>query len=258
MSPGTRVAVVVFTLAGASAQAAPRPFPLTWTSSTLEEGRHDFQAWLTPRIARLDDSLVLTEARVALSTGVAARLDALWGLDLDITANRTSSAIDPRLTTLWRWAPLSSEGVLGLGGLARGSVGFSSAELEARLFIDKQLGKLLVAVNGSASRRFFWGQASGVDTHLEESLAVRYGIGTSASFGLELFARSGFAGGEYQGTALSVGPSFTFVLGPLWLSLGALAQVAADKAPADRGNGQPLELRDNERFVGRVVVGYAE
>jgi hypothetical protein len=34
-----------------------------------------------------------------------------------------------------------------------------------------------------------------------------------------------------------------------------LAQVAADKAAADKGNGEPMELRDNERFVFRLVVG---
>jgi hypothetical protein len=33
------------------------------------------------------------------------------------------------------------------------------------------------------------------------------------------------------------------------------AQVGADKAAGDRGNGEPLTLRDNERFIGRLVLG---
>ena len=241
-----------------SAWAAPRAFPLTWTSQTLEVGQHDFEAWLTPRIARLDDSLVLTDARLALSTGVAPHLDALWGVDLDIVANESSSRLDPRLTTLWRWAPLAADGPLGLGGFARASLAFDSLELEARLFADKKLGRLLLAINGSASRRFFWGGRSGVDTHLEESAALRFAVGRSASFGLELYLKSGFLQGAYQGTGIYVGPSFSFDFGKLWVSLGATAQVAADKAAEDRGNGQLLELRDNERFLGRLVVGYGE
>jgi hypothetical protein len=244
-------------MASMGALAAPRAFPLTWTSRTLEAGGHDFQTWLTPRIARLDDSLVLTQGRMVMGTGIISGLEALWGLDLDFAGNSSRTTIDPLLTTLWRWAPLKANGVLGLGGFARGSLGFDSAELEARLFVDKQFGKLLLALNGSASRRFFWAGRTGVDTHLEESLGARYAVGPSASFGLELYLKSGFLRGEYQGTAIYVGPSFTFEFQKLWVSLGATAQVAADQAPGARVKGQPLELTDNERFVGRVVVGYA-
>ncbi len=258
MTAGPRVALLLVVLCWASADAAPRPFPFTWTSQTLEVGAHDFEAWLTPRIARADDSLVLTDTRVAITTGLAPHLEALWGLDLDFVANKSSTTVDPLLTTAWRWAPLTADQALGVGGLARASLGFDSAELEARLFADKQLGKLLFAINGAASRRFFWSGRTGVDTHLEESVGVRYGVGPTASFGLELSLRSGFQDGAYQGTAVSVGPSFSFSFGKLWLSVGAAAQVAADKAPADRGNGQPLELRDNERFMGRLVLGYAD
>lgn len=258
MTAGPRAVAFLVALSWATSGATPRAFPLTWTSQTLEVGAHDFQAWLTPRIARTDDSLVLTDTRVAISTGVAPHLEALFGLDLDFVANRSSTRIDPRLTTVWRWAPLTASGVLGAGGFARASIGFDSAELEVRLFADMQLGKLLLAANGSAARRLFWGGRTGVDTHLEESLGARYAVGSSASFGLELYLRSGFQDGAYQGTGVYVGPSFSFSFGRVWLSLGATAQVAADKAPADRGNGQPLELRDNERFMGRVVVGYVE
>jgi hypothetical protein len=247
--------------AGEPARAAgpePRPFALTWTSQLLAAGQHDFEAWVSPRIARTDDSLVLTDTRAAIATGLGSRLEALFGLDLDFTANRSSTSVEPRATTLWRWAPLDADGPLGAGGLLRGSLGFDSAELEARLFADKRVGALWLAVNASASRRFFWNGGSGVDTHLEETAGLRYAVGPSASFGLEGEVRSGFLRGAYRGTAVYVGPSFTFRVSRVWVTLGALAQVAADKAPEDKGDGQPLELEDNERFVGRVVIGYQE
>ena len=39
------------------------------------------------------------------------------------------------------------------------------------------------------------------------------------------------------------------------MAFGLLIQAGADKARDDRGNGEPLEVRDNERFVGRLVLG---
>jgi len=60
---------------------------------------------------------------------------------------------------------------------------------------------------------------------------------------------------EYQGTALYVGPALTLTNPAFWVTIGGYAQVAADKANADRSLVEPNELRDNERFVLRLVFG---
>ena len=61
---------------------------------------------------------------------------------------------------------------------------------------------------------------------------------------------------EYQGTAIYVGPAMTFTNPAFWVTVGGYAQVAADKANADRALAEPNELRDNERFVLRLVFGF--
>jgi hypothetical protein len=248
------VALSLLVVASA-ASGAERDFPYTDTSRTLAAGRSDVEGWLTGRIARATDDQAWTELRAAYAVGLLENLELQASLDVTVESTARTAVPDPRVTALLRWAPLKADGIVGLGGVARASVGVDLLELEVRLLADRQFGKLLLAVNAAGTRRLLWAGRTGVDTRLEESAALRYQLGSQASFGLELRLQSGFLGREYQGTGIYVGPTFTVRGGAFWVSLGALAQVAADKARADRGNGQPLELRDNERFLLRLVVG---
>jgi len=95
----------------------------------------------------------------------------------------------------------------------------------------------------------------GVDTRLEESFAVKFALSPNAGFALELRAKSSWQRREYQGTAAYAGPALTWTHPAFWVTLGAYAQVAADKAQADRPLAEPQELRDNERFVLRLAFG---
>jgi hypothetical protein len=67
--------------------------------------------------------------------------------------------------------------------------------------------------------------------------------------------RSAYREALFQGLALYVGPTLTVAGQGFWVALGASAQVAADKAAADKGNGEHAELRDNERFFLRLSFG---
>lgn len=239
--------------AALTANAAEREFAFTWSSATLAEGHHDLEAWLTPRIGRTADDFVITELRLGLTTGLPLAFEHSLFLDLPFTSTYGGSSVDARVTTQWKWGPLKATDVLGIAGVVRASLGFDLAQLEARLVLDKRVGQVSLGATASAERSFFWSGRSGVDTRLEESFALRYALG-AASFGIEFFLKSGFLRGEYQGTGLSVGPMLTVHTQTLAFAIGAVAQVAADKAAADKGNGQLLELRDNERFMLRLIV----
>ena len=254
-APMTRGAWLAVLLLAAGAGAAERDFPYTWTSRTTAEGAREVEGWLTARIGRVTDDQAWTEVHAALSAGLLTGLELQSALDVTVASTAFTSSSEPRVAAQLRWAPLTADGVLGLGAAFRTSLGVDVLELELRLLADKQLGRLLLAVNAAASRRLFWSGRTGPETHLEETAALRYALGAVASFGLELRLQSAFLGSDYQGTGIYVGPTFTFRAPGFWVSLGALAQVAADKAPADRGNGQPLELRDNERFLLRLALG---
>lgn len=232
-----------------------RDFALTWSTHTLAQGHQSLEVWVTPRVARADPQFLLTDTRIAFAVGLLPSLETQVSIDLNLQSNLFTSSVDPRVSSLWRWSPFKSDGPLGVGLIGRGSLGFDVSELEARLVLDKQLGRVLIAVNASYARSYFWNGRSGINNRLDESLGARFAISPNATMGLEFRLKSAFTGTDYQGSALYVGPTLSFHWSRVWLAVGLTAQVGADKAAGDRGNGEPLELRDNERFVARIILG---
>ncbi len=234
--------------------AAPREFPLTWTSQTAAAGENQLEAWLTPRIARTDDFLRL-DTRLVWATGVTRNVESQLSLDLDFQRTDKAESLDPKVTSLWRWTTWRTGAPFAVGGVGRVSLGRDQLEVEARLLADLHVDRLVIALNVSGSRAVFWSDRTGVDTRLEESLATKFLVSANASFGLELWAKSSWERRVYQGSAIYAGPVLTWTHPVFWVSLGAYAQVASDKAAADKDLAEPQELRDNERFVGRLTFG---
>lgn len=249
-----RPLIVVAALLSSSALAAPRDFPFTWTSHTSAAGRSSFEAWLTPRLVRTDDFLQL-DTRVVWTHGLTRTLETQLSMDLDFQRTDFTQGVDAKLTSLWRWTTWREGTPFAVGGLTRISLGVDQLEVEARLLADLKLDRVVVALNASASRALFWNGRVGVDTRLEETFGAKYVISPAVAVGLEIRAKSSWQARAYQGTALYVGPALTFTHEKFWVTLGGYAQVAADRAKADRSLPEPNELRDNERFVLRLVVG---
>jgi len=246
--------LLVVALLSIPAVAAPRDFPFTWTSRTATQGQSSFEVWLTPRLVRTDDFAQL-DTRVAWTHGVTRTLETQLSMDLDFQRTDFTQGVDSKLTSLWRWTTWREGTPFAVGGLGRVSLGLDQFEAEARLFADWRLDRVVLALNASAARALFWNGREGIDTRLEESFAAKYVVSPAASFGLEVRAKSAWKQREYQGSAIYVGPSFTFTHEKFWVTLGGYAQVASEKAKADRPLAEPEELRDNERFVLRLVVG---
>lgn len=243
-------------LLAASAPAAERDFGFSWTSRVLDRGRDDLEVWLTPRIARLDPGFSIVDTRFVWTHGVVKDLEAQVSLDLGFQNSDRAHSVDPRVTSLWRWAPFHADGPIGFGVLGRASLGTDVLEAEARLLADKQLGDVLLAANVAAEQSFLWNGRTGVTTRLEATLGVTYAVAPFARVGLEARLKSSFARGDYDGTALYVGPSLAFRFRPLWFTIAATIQAAADQVEADRGTSEPMTLRDDERFVLRFTFGF--
>lgn len=238
-----------------SAAAAPREFPLTWTSATAAAGEDQIEAWVTPRLGRADDKFLLVDTRLAWTHGVTRTVESQLSLDLDFMRQNYQESLDPKVSSLWRWTTWREGTPFAVGGLGRVSLARDLLEVEARLFADWRLDRFLIALNVSGSRALLWSDRTGVDTRLEESLALKFAISPNASFGLELRAKSAWQEREYQGTALVTGPVLTWTHPVFWVSLGGYAQIAADKAAADKALPEVQELRDNERFMLRIAIG---
>jgi hypothetical protein len=237
------------------AVAAPRDFPLTWTSHTAGADENQFELWATPRLARTDDFLRL-DTRLVWTHGVTRTVESQLSLDLDWERTDKTELFDPKLSNVWRWTTWrTAGGPFAVGGLARLSLAKDLFEVEGRLFADLEVGRVLFALNVAGSTGLLWGGRTGVDTRLDESFAVKVSISPNACVGLEVRGKSGWQRREYQGTALYVGPVLTWTHPAFWVTLGGYAQVASEKAPGDKGLDEPQELRDNERFVLRLAIG---
>jgi hypothetical protein len=251
-----RAWLTVLLLSATHAWAAPRAFPFTWDSTTLAPGAKDVSLWLTPRLLRENErSFSRLELRAALGVGVAQSFETLLAIDVDMDATLVlGRAVDPKLSSLWHFSPFKATGLLGASVLGRVSLGIEGIEVEGRLILDKRFSGAWVALNSSITRGLFWAGPSRIDTRLEQSLGLGALLPVGVSVGAEVRARTAFQEGAYQGTAIHVGPAVTYTTPTFSVGMTVSTQVAADKAPADRALREPLELRDNERFIARIVV----
>ena len=234
---------------------AERVFPFTWTSATQKKSTTDAELWLTMRTGRPTPFDQL-EVRGWVSAGVARNVDVHFGLETDfLLRRREQKELDGRISALARYRFFEPDEVLGVALLGRAGFGVASAVLEGRLVLDRKLGDVLVAANSSYERTVFWDRRDGIDTRLEQDLGVRLQVTPDVTAGFEVRARTALKAGEYQGTAVYFGPSLSISTKAVWFSIGAVAQIMSDKAEGDKGNGQPIIFRDDERFGLRVVVG---
>jgi hypothetical protein len=238
-----------------SVASADRPFPYTWTSTTQANQTTDAELWVSVRSGR-PTQFERLELRGWASAGISKRADVHFGLEADATfGRREEKTFDGRASGLVRFRLFEPDDVLGVALIGRAGFGVEASALEARLVLDRTLGDVLLALNSSYERTVFWDRRSVIDTRLEHSVAARLLITPAVSAGFEVRGRQAFLSGAYQGSALYVGPTLSISTKWVWFSLGAVAQVGSDKVEGDRGNGQSIIFRDDERFNLRLVVG---
>lgn len=246
---------VVVLVSLATTARADRPFPYTWTSTTQANQTTDAELWVSARSGR-PTQFDRLEVRGWASAGVSKRVDVHFGVEADGTfGRRDQKSFDGRASALARYRLFDADDVLGVALLGRAGFGIDGAVLEARLVLDRKLGDVLLALNSSYERTIFWDRREAIDTRLEHSFAARFLVTPDVAAGFEVRGRQAFLSGAYQGSALYVGPTLSISTKWVWFSLGAVAQVGSDKVEGDRGNGEHLIFRDDERFSLRLVVG---
>lgn len=244
-------------LFASSAAATEQPLGFTVTGKTVEPGTHELVASSTLRFGRPRDYLRV-ESLAGFGYGFSKSIEAQVLIAIAVeSAGLDRRAAEGGGQVRLRWQPLEGRAdALGLGLV--GTVGLSptSVFVEARLNVEKWFGEFLFALNASVDYRVRRDDASGPGLHLEQSAGVVYRLANNFTTGVEFRNRLGFERGSYYGAAIFAGPVLGYRSKSAWFSLAALPQVAAVKAQSQVGNGEALELRDNERVVVRLQLGF--
>ncbi len=249
-------APLFFVLIASSALAYEQPLAFTVTGPTVDLGSNEVVVSSTPRFGRPVE-FVRVENLLGFGYGFTPSVEAqvLLAIAIESVGLDGRSAEGGGQVRL-RWNPLDARSrFLGLNLLAAAGLSAESVYVEGRLGLEKWLGDFLFALNVSVDYRAWRGLVPGPELHVEQSGGIVYRLPNHFTSGFEVRSRIGFERGEYFGAAFSAGPVFGWRNKTFWFSLAALPQVAAMKAQSQVGNGQALELRDNERVVLRLQLG---
>ncbi|MBX7099668.1 MAG: hypothetical protein K1X89_18265 [Myxococcaceae bacterium] len=252
-----RTAALALLLTALGAHAAERDFAFTWSTRMLAPKATEAFAGLTTHLGRVTE-YSRVELRAGFAQGLAPGVETQVFFDaVPETSGQENRSAEMRVSNLWRLGILSPrEGRFWNAAVqAQLSLGPQAFAVDGRLVGELRFGALLVAADAAVVQDAYFDGRSQPAHHLEQGVAVGYGLPNGVRVGLEWRNRLGFDAQGFAGDAVSMGPSLSGRFGRVWLSLAALPQVAAFKRPELVGNGEPLELTDNERVVVRLLVG---
>ncbi len=241
-----------------SAEATQRHFSYTYESAVLTEGEREVEPWTTWRnghagfYSRFDH-------RLEFEAGLTDRLQTSIYLNLislteDTGAGRRTAVQFDGVSSEWKYK--LSDPVADAFGSAlylEGRGAAAEAELEARLILDKRVGKLAAAFNLMGAHEWAWtapGQVEG-GTELEADLGIGYFLLPELSVGLEARSHNQVAEAGWESSVLFAGPSLGYAGKNWWVSLSVMPQLAAFRgATAGR-----LNLSDHEKLETRFLLG---
>lgn len=251
------------------AVASNRSFVYAQESRVLAPGESELEPWTTFRVGRSRYYSAL-DGRLELEHGLAP------GLQLALYWNFSTEARDVVQDSLTRelarvseseFASASAElkyqlsdptaDALGSALYLETTLGPRESELEAKLIVDRSVGKWLLAANLNAELELEPvrnDEGSELETALvlEPIVAAAYQF-PHGSVGLELRAPLGVAG-EAESATLFGGPVARFSDRGYWMALGVQPQLAAFSG---KSTGSRLDLNDHERLEVRLLAGFA-
>ncbi len=259
-----------------SVSAQDRLFTHTYQSIVLNQGQREIEVWNTLRTGK-DQFYRALDSRVEYEFGIAKNLQVAFYLNAgsttfesydEIGSKQIESKFNWGFSNEWKWK-LSDASANKMGSALYGELGVSGdeIELEFKVILDKQIGRVLQAVNLVSELEFETEIESSVndngqleqeiENELEFSFDVYYGlsynVNTNWNLGFEAAVKNGFHDGELENSALFAGPGFSYVKGPIWINFTLMPQLAGLKNESGTG----LVTTEYEKFQTRLIFSYA-
>jgi hypothetical protein len=252
-----------------AASATLRSFVYTQESRVLPAGKSELEPWTTFRAGRgryysaLDGRLQLEHG-----FGQGLQLALYWNLRTE-TKDVVADSLTRELSRVSysEFASASAElkyqlsdraaDILGSALYFEATLGPRQSELEARVILDRSLGKWLLGANVGAELKFDpmrSDQGSELQTAfvIQPRVALAYVLPHGTSVGLELRAPIGVAGHADSATVFG-GPVLRWADPSMWAALGVQPQLLAFSG---QSAGSRLDLNQHERIEVRLLAGF--
>lgn len=253
---GMRWVVTAAALAAGVAAANERHFGFTYESAVLPPAERELELWVTPRVGRAEH-YVRFDDRVELELGLSDRLMTAFYLNGTALSARVGDGLQSSVafggvSSEWKYKLLDP--VADAVGLALyGEVTWSPTqlELEAKLILDKRLGRVLLAANLAVEEELAF-ELAGVapETAVELDLAAAWYLTDRLTLGLELRSLNVAVPSGFAYAALYFGPTLAYARDNWWVSLSVQPQLPALKRSEA---ASLLVLDDQERLDARLL-----
>ena len=256
-------ALVFFIIAAVKAQ--DRFFARTYTTNILPKSAVDLELWHTSRFGHLNQYYNAQDQRMEVEVGLGKSWQTAFYFNryqtrFSDSAQGTSVANEIGFSNEWKWKASGPSRKLGIALYGEwGIKGGDEVELEAKLILDRNFGRNLLAFNGVVEyeKEFEWEngkvKSDEWESAVELDLAYMYNITTSFGIGLELRNHNEITTEAWEHSVLFGGPTINyrgnnwFVIAnylPQWVNLHKTAVAPGNKV-----------LDEHERTEVRILIG---
>ena len=256
-----------FCITTISSFAQDRYFARTYTSTVLPKGAIDIEFWHTSRFGHRDQFFHAQDQRMELEIGLGKNWQTAFYFNryqkrYSESADGTTTANEIGFSNEWKWK-LSDPGHKKIGVALYGEWGIKGGdelELEAKIILDKSIGKSLLAFNGAVEyeKEFEWknNKFSSVnwEAPVEFNFAWMYNLNTKTGLGAEIRNRNTIARKKgWENSVFFGGPTFNY-RGNRWF---VVVNYLPQWTNVHKTRYAPFSkvLDDLERTEARIIMG---
>ena len=248
------------------AGAQDRVFNYTYQSNVLNPGQKELEVWTTLKSGR-EDYFRGIDHRLEFEIGLGKKLQTAFylnygystgiaetnGADFHQNGNSYSFANE--------WKLKLSDPVANKVGSAvyfEYGIGPVETELEGKIILDKQTGKLIHALNIVGELEFekeFEQEGNEIETETEKEYKMEFDYGLSFNInknwntGFEAKNDNIFKEGELEYSLLSAGPTISYANNGFWINFGLMPQITNLKCGG-------RELYEHDGLQARLIFSY--
>jgi hypothetical protein len=249
------------------ANAQDRVFTYAYQSGVLNQGQREIEVWNTFANGRINyyrdiDHNLEFEMGLGhnLQTSIYLNTSSSTAVTNTNGIKTVDNGTDFSVSNEWKWK--LSDAVanrIGSGLYLEGLYSPTEASLEARVILDKQMGKALSVFN--VSGEYVIGKNFSTDAmifqvtnentvNVEWNYAFSYKVLSHLNIGFEAWNQNQIIESKWANSAMLLGPCFSYYQNSFWINLTCLPQVANFKSGG-------LDLINHERLQTRLAISYA-